>query len=60
MHACNGALVAPDRCIIGHDMDISAWIWRWMHYSGRGTGMSRCISTEADCPFLHCYEEVES
>lgn len=34
---------------------IGAWVRGWWQCGGCGMSMSRCVGTEVDCPFVHCY-----
>lgn len=53
------ALTVPDCHIVLRDTDDGAWVRCWLHCDGCGMSVSRCVSIEVDCPFVHCYREVE-
>lgn len=60
MRASDRSLTVCDPPNIVCDTDVGAWVQRWLHCGGRAILVSRCISPEAECPLIRCYEEVQS
>lgn len=57
---------ASDRAVTAHNVHslwcepgAGGWVKRWLHCSGLILSVSRCLTSEVDCPLVCCYEDVE-
>lgn len=59
MLAGDCALPVRDRPSVSCHMHICAWVMSRLQCTENGRSVSLCISPEADCPFITCYEKAE-
>lgn len=58
IHVSDLVLTICGRHNVLRDTDAGAWVKRWFHCGGRYMSLSRCVSSEIDCPLVFCCEEV--
>lgn len=59
MRVSNRALTLRALRNVWRDTDVGAKVKHWLHGSGRGMSVLRCVVSEFDCPFFCCYIMVE-
>lgn len=59
MPASDCALTVLDRHNVLHDTNVGALVKRWLNCGESGMPVSRRVSSEVDCSFVHCYEKVK-
>lgn len=59
MRRSDRALGVYDRHSVLHDTDVGAWEKYWLPFGGCAMSLSRCVSSDVDCPFDCPYKEVE-